>query len=137
MQSIETYGTFEQAIAKADPEAQELARQARKMIIAVMPEVVEVPWPRLRIASYGVGPKKNTEHFCYISAQKHDINLGFYHGAELPDPEGLLQGTGKRLRHIKIREAGALGRVALQRLLKAATTHRMPQHSAANRVFGS
>ena len=72
MQSIETYGTFEQAIAKADPEAQELARQARKMIIAVMPEVVEVPWPRLRIASYGVGPKKNEiepkAHVCCVGA---------------------------------------------------------------------
>ena len=126
MQSIETYGTFEQAIAKADPEAQELARQARKMIIAVMPEVVEVPWPRLRIASYGVGPKKNTEHFCYISAQKHDINLGFYYGAELSDPDELLQGTGKRLRNVKLRETAELKNPALKHLLKLATRHRMP-----------
>ncbi len=126
MQSIETYGTFEQAIAKADPAAQDLARKLRKMIIAVMPEVVEVSWPKLRIASYGVGPKKNTEHFCYISAQKHDINLGFYYGAELPDPDELLQGTGKRLRHVKLREAADLKNPALKRLLKLATRHRMP-----------
>ena len=126
MQSIETYGTFEQAIAKADPNTQELARTARKMIVALMPEVVEVSWPKLRIASYGVGPKKHTEHFCYISAQKHDINLGFYYGAELPDPDELLLGTGKRLRHVKVREAADLKNPALKRLLKLATRHRMP-----------
>ena len=40
--------------------------------------MVEVPWPKMRMASYGVGPKKKTEHFCYISAQKDDVNLGFY-----------------------------------------------------------
>ena len=121
MRTIETYGTFEDAVAKADSHARGLAFELRALIVAVMPEVVEVPWPRLRIASYGVGPKKHSEHFCYISAQKHDVNLSFYHGAELPDPEELLQGTGKRLRHIKIRESEALGSVALQRLLKAAT----------------
>jgi hypothetical protein len=126
MQSIETYGTFEQAISKADPQAQELARELREMIVAIMPEVVEVSWPKLRIASYGVGPRKNTEHFCYISAQKHDINLGFYYGAELPDPQDLLNGTGKRLRHVKLHDIGALKNPALKSLLKFATRHRMP-----------
>jgi hypothetical protein len=59
-----------------------------------MPEVVEVPWPRMRIASHGVGHKKQTEHFCYISTQKDDVNLGFYYCAKLPDPHGLLEGAG-------------------------------------------
>ena len=78
------------------------------------------------MASYGVGPKKMTEHFCYISAQKKDVNLGFYYGAELPDPQGLLKGTGKLLRHIKIREAKDIQSPALRRLLVAARSHRMP-----------
>ena len=78
------------------------------------------------MASYGVGPKKKSEHFCYISAQKDDVNLGFYYGAELPDPEQLLQGTGKLLRHVKIREPKAIRSRALRQLLKAATKHRMP-----------
>ncbi len=78
------------------------------------------------MASYGVGPKKKTEHFCYISAQKSDVNLGFYYGAELPDPNGLLQGAGKLLRHVKIREPKAIRSPALRRLLKAASKHRMP-----------
>jgi len=126
MRTIEDYGNFEDAVAKAGDHARKLAYQLRKLVIKVMPDVVEVPWPRMRMASYGVGPKKNSDHFCYISAQKEDVNLGFYYGAELPDPDGLLKGTGKRLRHVKIREAKALRNPALRRLLKVASTHRMP-----------
>ena len=126
MRTIDDYGTFEEAMAKAGDQARELAYQLRKLVTEVMPNVVEAPWPKLRMASYGVGPKKKSEHFCYISAQKNDVNLGFYYGAELPDPDGLLQGTGKLLRHVKIREPKAIRSRALRRLLKAATTHRMP-----------
>jgi hypothetical protein len=126
MQTVDDYGTFEDAVAKAGPKARDLAFQLRALVAEVMPNVVEVPWPKMRMASYGVGPKKKFEHFCYVSAQKGDVNLGFYYGAELPDPEGLLQGTGKLLRHVKIREPKAVRSRALRRLLEAATTHRMP-----------
>ncbi len=126
MRTIDAYGTFEDAVAKAGDHARELAHQLRKLVASVLPGVVEVPWPRMRMASYGVGPKKKTEHFCYISAQKSNVNLGFYYGAELPDPNGLLQGAGKLLRHVKIREPKAIRSPALRRLLKAASKHRMP-----------
>ena len=126
MRTVDDYGTFEDAVAKAGAHARELAHQLRKLVAEVMPNVVEVPWPKMRMASYGVGPKKKSEHFCYISAQKDDVNLGFYYGAELPDPEQLLQGTGKLLRHVKIREAKSVRSHALRRLLEVASTHRMP-----------
>ncbi len=126
MRTIDDYGSFEDAVTKAGAHARELAYQLRKLVTEVMPNVVEVPWPKMRMASYGVGPKKKSEHFCYISAQKDDVNLGFYYGAELPDPEALLQGTGKVLRHVKIREPKAIRSRALRRLLEVASTHRMP-----------
>jgi hypothetical protein len=127
MRTIDDYGTFEDAVARASPRARELAFQLRGLVAQVMPNVVEVPWPKMRMASYGVGPKKKSEHFCYISAQKDDVNLGFYYGAELPDPDKLLRGTGKRLRHVKIEEPKAIHSRALRRLLNVASTHRMPQ----------
>ena len=126
MRTVDDHGTFEDAVAKAGVDARKLAYQLRKLVAEVMPDVVEVPWPKMRMASYGVGPKKKSEHFCYISAQKDDVNLGFYYGAELPDPEELLQGTGKLLRHVKIREPKAIRSRALRRLLEVASTHRMP-----------
>jgi hypothetical protein len=126
MRTVDDYGTFEDAVARAGAHARELAYELRKLITEVMSNVVEVPWPKIRMASYGVGPKKKCEHFCYISAQKDDVNLGFYYGAELPDPQELLQGTGKLLRHVKIREPKAIRSQALRRLLEVASKHRMP-----------
>ncbi len=82
-------------------------------------------------ASKSVGPKKATEHFCYISMHKSHIDLGFNYGSELPDPEGLLQGTGKLFRHLKITTPEDLARPAVRRLLEAASTHRMPSRAQA------
>jgi hypothetical protein len=127
MRTIEEYGTFEESVAKGSDHARRLAYQLRKLVARIMPSVVEVPWPKMRIASYGVGPKKKTEHFCYISTQKDDVNLGFYYGAELFDPAGLLEGSGKLLRHVKIRETADIRDPALRKLLKAASVHRMPK----------
>ncbi len=39
--------------------------------------------------------------FGYVNAFKAHVNVGFFHGAELPDPAGLLEGSGKRMRHVK------------------------------------
>ena len=91
MKTIATHGTFEEVLAASTPEIRTLAQQVRTLIREVMPDVVEVPWPRQRVAGYGVGPKKMSEHFCYIAPQQGYVNLGFYYGAELPDPEGCWQ----------------------------------------------
>ena len=88
-----------------------------------MPHIVGAPWPKQRIIGYGVGPKKQSEHFCYIAVLKERINLGFYYGIDLPDPENLLEGTGKKLRHVKIRHAEQLTNPALRNLVEAASKH--------------
>jgi hypothetical protein len=117
---------FEEILETASPPVRELARQARNLIESVYPGVVEVPWPRQRVIGYGVGPKKMTEHFCYISVSRDHINIGFMYGAELPDPQHLLAGIGKLLRHVRITEAGQLADPALRELLNVASKHRMP-----------
>ena len=76
------------------------------------------------MAGYGIGPKKLSEHVCYIALHKDHVNLGFNQGAELPDPEGLLEGPGKMLRHTKITEPEDLRDPALRSLLEVARTHR-------------
>jgi hypothetical protein len=87
---------FEEILARFDPEVSDLAMGARSLIEAVYPEVVEVPWPRQNVVGYGVGPKKMSEHFCYLAFHKDHINLGFNQGVELPDPTALLEGPESR-----------------------------------------
>ena len=65
-----------------------------------------------------------TEHYAYIGVQKAHVNLGFYYGAILPDADGLLEGTGKKLRHLKIRSMDVAESTAVKGLLKAAIAER-------------
>jgi hypothetical protein len=93
---------FATLLKTVNPSTAALAVQTRALIREVLPDVVEVPWLRQKVVGYGVGPKKMSEHFCYIAFHHDPINLGFNYGAELPDPKGLLKGPGKLLRHIKV-----------------------------------
>ena len=70
-------GNFEEVIAAASPEIQALAHEARALLADVMPGITEVPWARQKIAGYGVGPKKMSEHFCYLAPFQKHLNLGF------------------------------------------------------------
>ena len=58
--------------------------------------------------------------FAYVSVHAAHVNVGFYRGAELPDPARLLQGTGKRMRHVKLRMGEEVDEEALGQLIEAA-----------------
>ncbi|MFZ0544862.1 MAG: DUF1801 domain-containing protein [Candidatus Promineifilaceae bacterium] len=114
---------FEEIVSQAAPQVAALSRRAQTLIEEVMPDVVKVAWPTQKIIGYGVGPKKMSEQFCYIAILKERINLGFYYGADLPDPEQLLEGTGKALRHIKVSDLAQLENPAVLALISAASKH--------------
>lgn len=58
--------------------------------------------------------------FAYVDAFTAHANIGFYEGASLPDPAGLLEGTGKRMRHVKLRWSQPINEAALLALIVAA-----------------
>jgi len=116
--------TFKEAIDGFEPDIQAIAKALRSVIAAMHGDFVEVVWPRLKIASYGIGPKKMSEHYAYIAPQRNYVNLGFYHGVALKDPAGLLEGAGKRLRHIKIKSVSEAARKEVGHLLKASLLDR-------------
>jgi len=58
--------------------------------------------------------------FAYVSVHAAHVNLGFYRGAELPDPAGLLQGAGKRMRHVRLAAGEEVDEGALDALIEAA-----------------
>lgn len=124
MKTVNTYGSFDDVVSGSSSEVEKIARRLRELILDVYPDVVEVPWPKQRIVGYGVGPKKMSEHFCYIGVHRNHVNLGFYYGAELSDPAGLLEGTGKKLRHIKIRDDEAIDQPAHRRLVQLSLKER-------------
>lgn len=58
--------------------------------------------------------------FAYVGAYQAHASIGFFHGASLSDPAGLLEGSGKRMRHVKLRPGRALDEKALGALIAAA-----------------
>jgi len=58
--------------------------------------------------------------FGYVNVFRSHVNVGFFHGAALPDPAGLLQGTGKCMRHVKLRPETPTNAAALRELIDTA-----------------
>jgi hypothetical protein len=58
--------------------------------------------------------------FAYVNAFRAHVNVGFYQGAALDDPAGLLQGAGKRMRHVKVRWGSPVDAAAIEALIEAA-----------------
>jgi hypothetical protein len=58
--------------------------------------------------------------FAYVDAYSGHAGLGFFYGATLPDPSHLLEGAGKRMRHVKLRWGSAVDEAALTHLIAAA-----------------
>lgn len=115
---------FDDILKIAGPELRPICEALRRRVASLHPAFVEVVWPRLKIASYGIGPKKLSEHYAYVGVMPAHVNLGFYHGASLADPEGLLEGAGRKLRHVKIRDVASTKRPALTALLREAIAER-------------
>ena len=117
---------FEKIISHQSEEIQVLALNTRALLYDVLPELTEVVWQKQKIAGFGTGPKKNSEHFSWIQASKKHVTLGFNYGAELPDPQGLLEGAGKMFRHFKVKKPEDLENKDLRAILEFAITHRVP-----------
>ena len=58
--------------------------------------------------------------FAYVNAFRAHVNVGFFCGATLPDPDGLLEGTGRFMRHVKLRPGRDVDAEALRRLIETA-----------------
>lgn len=58
--------------------------------------------------------------FAYVNAFRAHVNVGFFHGASLPDPAGLLEGSGRTMRHVKLRPGQPTDAAALRALVHSA-----------------
>ena len=111
-----------QLLKKYSPEIQDLAVQARQLVLKTVPDAQEkvyLGWNGIHFSASG-GMRTT---FCAISPQKTRINLYFTQGVHLPDPSGLLEGTGKNMRHIKIDNMKLLKSQAVKALIKAAAKY--------------
>ena len=110
---------FDDFLSTYDPQVGALAGQLRILILETLPGMIEQVDPPSKIIAYGYD-RTYKGLVCAIAPQKTYVNLMFSRGADLADPAGLLEGTGKRARHIKVRKQENAERPELRALLLAA-----------------
>ena len=118
------FGMFEDLLEMTAEPLRPVAVALCDAIMRLHPEVSEVVRLGERAATFGVGPKKMSEGYAYILPHPRWINLGFFRGASLPDYEGLLEGTGAAMRHVKIHSLEEARWPELLALLAAALEER-------------
>jgi hypothetical protein len=93
-------GTFEDLFATAGRTAKQIGLALRNLIMEVLPESEERVHLAWKIALYN-----DPNEVCGIQPVSKHCNLYFSNGARMKDPDGLLEGTGKSIRHVKVRSA--------------------------------
>jgi len=100
-------------IARLPAPQQEIAVALRALIRKAAPKLVET-------VKWGHPCYVGGEKVCSIVAYTDHVNLAFFRGADLADPEGLLEGTGKEMRHVKLRTVEGIPKKAVSALVKGA-----------------
>lgn len=101
-------------VARKSPELAAVAQGLRQLMRKTVPGTKESvnPWKIPTFESHGP--------MCLFSIGKNHVTFGFLRGTSLPDPAKLLEGTGKNLRHVKLRTPEDLRKPALKKLIQAA-----------------
>ncbi|HEX6543993.1 MAG TPA: DUF1801 domain-containing protein [Ktedonobacterales bacterium] len=112
---------MEEAIDELFPTTSEPVRdilaQVRGMVRDSLPDATEIFYH----GSLGYGPTASGfDRILYVAPQNGYVNLGFFYGTEIPDPQGLLEGSGRRMRHTKIKSVLAAQNPALIPLVREA-----------------
>ena len=109
---------FERLLAPHAPEVAETARALRATVRAALPEAVEEVDFGNRLLALGKTMKMRDLAFAIIPHTAH-VNLQLADGADLPNPDGLIEGTGKRVRHVKVRSAEGAASPAVRAVIDA------------------
>ncbi len=108
------------------PDVQEIALALREIILELAPEAIEQLDVSAKMLAYGF-QRTYKDMICVIMPLKAGVNLGFPRGVDLPDPAGLLTGSGKRARHIRISSVDEAQAPEVRALLEASIAQLQPK----------
>jgi hypothetical protein len=115
---VEKFATWDENLASHTPAVQGAARALEALIRAELPDVVVDYDPGNGLLAFGRSMKMRDLLFALIPHAGW-VNLQLASGAILPNPDGLIEGTGKKIRHIKVRSAEAAGSAAVRAAIRA------------------
>lgn len=124
--------TFDEAISESPERVASIARAVRKLIAREMPALAEVVCMRQRTIAYGLGPDAESNLHCYMALQEEHVALGFFHGDDLDDPEGILEGAEGELRYVVVSSLSDAGSPAVRQVIRQASRRAVLPESRAN-----
>lgn len=108
-------------LAALDPAIGDLALAARAAVLEAAPDASELAYDAYNAVALAFTlTARYKDAFAHVAAYAGHVNLGFNHGAALPDPAGRLRGTGKAIRHVRLTALADLADPAIRALLQAA-----------------
>jgi len=108
-------------VAKFDPKNQSLIRSLRRAMRRRLPTANELVWDNYNFLVIGYSPtERPSDSVLSLAADANGAGLSFYRGAALPDPHGILQGSGVQNRFIRLESAKTLARPEVEALIAAA-----------------
>jgi hypothetical protein len=111
-----------------DPHVSSLALALREVVLEEAPKAIESIYKGYAVSiAFSFTGKPMKDGFCHIVTYANHVNLGFNRGAILPDPDRILAGTGKSIRHITLRNHEDLERPYLRRYLRSAIEQLKPK----------
>lgn len=110
---------LEDFLAQFSPDARNLALALRDLTLEIEPAAIEQIDVPAHLLAYGYA-RTYTHLICVIILYNEYVNLGFPRGVDLPDPEGMLEGTGKKARHIKITDLAQVDEPEIAEMIQAA-----------------
>lgn len=115
---MKAYATFDEYLGAQSPENQAIIRALRQFVKRTEPGLTEaVKWGNgCWVGKHGP--------VAYVYSDTEYVQFGFFNGASLKDPKGLLEGKGQYVRHIKVRDRSAIDERAFAALLRQATRSR-------------
>ena len=115
-------GTLEEVRARYGDATRPIFERLRAVLDEIDPQSTETYSPREKAIYVTLGRGKMTDGYCYLMDQGgRYVNLGFFRGAELNEPA--LEGTGKLLRHVKVRSPEQAESQETRRLITVARDH--------------
>jgi hypothetical protein len=122
-------------IAKFTPAHQVLIRAVRKALRKRFPTAYELAYDNYNFFVLGYGPtERPSDAILSMAAAANGVGLCFIRGAWLPDPHGLLSGSGKQTRFVRVPTAEVLARPELEALIKAAVAQAKTPFRRAGRI---
>ena len=109
-----------------DRHISDLALALREVVLEEAPDASESIYQVYTVAMWFGFSGKMKDMFCYIATNAGHVNLGFPRGTSLPDPNRVLEGEGKTMRHIKFRSQRDVERPFVRRYIQAAMEQAAP-----------